>query len=161
PRRRRIPLLVAGILTAGGLAIWVWTSVTGGGGEFALTSTEALAMIGGPLLLVVLLLGATILATQRIQAPLVAGGLALTALAALSALDPNQFTVLMYGAAEVPETVLGVLGHWLGGVLVMRPYSEYAEVLSPVLAFLQIAGAVLVTLGILRGSQLAERAVAE
>jgi hypothetical protein len=149
PARRRPALVLAGL--AATVAVGAWVAVRIAGAE--VTTTEALALVAGPLLLTALLLAATTVATQRVQAPLVAGGLALTVLVSLSALDPEQFTTLAFPSVRVSLTALETVMSWIGGGVVMRPYSEYADWLSPVLAFAQIAAAALVTVGVLAQSR--------
>lgn len=146
PARRRLEFLLAGLITMVATGVWVASGVARG----AVTATEALAMVAGPLLLAALLLVATTVATQRVQPVLVAGGLALVTVAALSALDPEQFQFVGLGIGNEFGAALGSVWYWLGGGIVMRPYSDAADVLSPVLAFAQIAGTALVTVGVLR-----------
>lgn len=147
PARRRPVLLLTGVAAVVATGVWVVSGIARG----TVTTTEALAMVAGPLLLAALLLAATTVATQRIQPLLVAGGLALVTVAALSALDPEQFLFVGFGMGDEFRAALRSVWYWLGGGVVMRPYSDHADVLSPVLAFVQIAGTALVTVGVLRG----------
>lgn len=149
PARRRIEFLLTGLAVAVATGAWVASGIARG----TVTTTEALATVAGPLLLAALLLAATTVATQRIQPLLVAGGLALVTAAALSALDPEQFQFVGLGIGDEFGAALRSVWYWLGGGVVMRPYSDAADVLSPVLAFAQIAGTALVTVGVLAQSR--------
>jgi hypothetical protein len=156
-------LLLAGAVAAAAVLGWVAvqlaTADPGTGYLRRPTTAEALAMIGAPLLVALLVIAAGTVATQRVQALLVAGGFALTGLSLLSTLDLSRYSLVSFaGNVAQPELAVETGLRWLSGAS-LASYSAYGsvDVLPPLFAVAQVAGALLVAAGCVRaGSTPAE-----
>jgi hypothetical protein len=158
PRRRRPVLLVAGLLALAALAGWIAVQLRTGTLDGPVPVADALALIGAPLLLAVLTLGAAVLATQRVHGILVAAGLALSAVPALFLLDLSQYTIAVYTVGQLPAlTGVEQSLYWFGGNGFIGIYSM-PSVRTALLGAAQVVGAILVTLG---GAQHVRSAAAE
>ena len=159
PHQRRRGLLLAGPVAAAALLGWFAVQVASadrdGGFHAAPTVPEALAMVGAPLLVALVAIGAGAVATQRVQGRLITVGFALTALSTLYALELSRYSPLVFDevAAAVgvapAETVIETAMRWLSGVSLVGDYGA-GEVLPPVLAVAQVLGAALVAVGCVR-----------
>jgi hypothetical protein len=108
-------------------------------------------MIGAPLLLALLLIGAATLATQRSPAVPLVAGLALTAVATLYTLDLSRYAADLIAWDHEPKGIAVINGAGLFyGANVVGGYHP-AELLPALLALAQVAGVLLVAVGAVRG----------
>jgi len=150
-RRRRLLLSVAGPVGLLALAGWIAWQLWRPEPMFLDRARfpEALALIAGPLLVALLAIGATTLATQRVQAGLLTAGMLLTALATVPALDLYRVTFAPPDVHFPPEPLAATAFRWLSAVNLVHDYHE-REVLPAVLALAQVLGALFVAVGAVR-----------